>query len=289
MGGQARFTISMMPFPSRVRSCFPRPFFPPFFSSFLRVLSILIYLFVFPCKYSVAPKGGAKKPRLKQGRREQAQGTKAPGRLLGKTCLRNLKLLRPPFVFLCYFFGLLVPFPPGVQCPRVGQYRRGTTTPPACRFLPRHLFCLSIFSSLYLFIFPFVARCPCDFLLGTLGGYGGDDVGMDTAGKGAAVASRGQTTGSNAPNPLAAAFGTPVWVLPRRPLGGVICFRCRVFASFIIELRFGIGYGCNDGGMSTPAVSRAHHLFETMVGAHCVRDDGGFTVTLVGCVSFGYG
>ena len=42
-----------------------------------------------------------------------------------------------------------------------------------------------------------------------------------------------------------------------------------------------------------PPVSRAHHFFEKMVDAHCVRDEGGFTLRyngwLLACGSSGKG
>ena len=40
--------------------------------------------------------------------------------------------------------------------------------------------------------------------------------------------------------------------------------------------------------LATFIYGRAYHFFETMVDAHCVRDEGSFTVHwLVGCVSLG--
>ena len=96
-----------------------------------------------------------------------------------------------------------------------------------------------VFGSVLLY---YVAFALSGFLLGNVGGYyGGDGLGMETAVQDT-VNSRGQTR-QQCSLPSSSCIRDPVGVLPRRRLGGVICFVAAFLLCSSIRLRFGFSAG----------------------------------------------
>ena len=104
-----------------------------------------------------------------------------------------------------------------------------------------------------LFFPPRFAVALSVFLLGTLGGYRGDDVGMGTAVED--TASIGQTR-QQCSQPSSSCIRNPVWVVFGTPAGWCHLLCCRVFARFMLMIRFCIRYGSDDDGIGDGANSQ---------------------------------
>ena len=132
--------------------------------------------------------------------------------------------------------------PPGCSVSRYSRYRGSTTG--GMRSLAESCFSRSSRPVLRpfpcLFFLLSLLLCPFCFLLGTPLGAIKEMMSVWTPLK---IQQLEDRPGSNAPNPLGVCIRHPVWVRPRRRLGGAICFVASCFLASLFSFVFALGTG----------------------------------------------